>query len=226
MAPFRACVVRASPHTRGWTRSYHAGTGADHGFPAHAGMDPPSPRSMRRRAWLPRTRGDGPYRYDPEHSALKASPHTRGWTPHRCGRPRIARGFPAHAGMDRRQGRPDTRPPRLPRTRGDGPPRPHDAAWLVPASPHTRGWTRGGGPGVSAERGFPAHAGMDPWDTSASTTRPRLPRTRGDGPGPIGANLFRPLGPPAAQPSRSTWRVAVAGDVAAPQARRRSFASR
>ena len=42
----------------------------------------------------------------------------------------------------------------------------------------------------------------------------------------IGANLLRPHGPPAAQFSRSTRRVAAVGDVAAPPARRRSFASR
>ena len=42
----------------------------------------------------------------------------------------------------------------------------------------------------------------------------------------IGANLFTPPAPAAAQPSRNTRRVATVGDVAAPQARRRSFAGR
>ena len=43
---------------------------------------------------------------------------------------------------------------------------------------------------------------------------------------PIGANLFTPPAPAAARSNRSTWRAATAGAVAAPQARRRSFASR
>ena len=42
----------------------------------------------------------------------------------------------------------------------------------------------------------------------------------------IGANLFTPPAPAAARSNRSTWRAATAGAVAAPQARRRSFASR
>ena len=42
----------------------------------------------------------------------------------------------------------------------------------------------------------------------------------------ISANLFGPHGSPAAPSSRSTRRVASVGDVAAPPARRRSFASR
>ena len=42
---------------------------------------------------------------------------------------------------------------------------------------------------------------------------------------PIGANLFGPHDPPAARSSRSTPRVAAVGDVAAPRAHRRSFAS-
>ena len=41
----------------------------------------------------------------------------------------------------------------------------------------------------------------------------------------IGANLFGPHDPPAARSSRSTPRVAAVGDVAAPRAHRRSFAS-
>ena len=41
----------------------------------------------------------------------------------------------------------------------------------------------------------------------------------------MGANLFRLYGPPAGLSSRSTWRVAAVGDVAALPARRRSFAS-
>ena len=50
-----------------------------------------------------------------------APPHTRGWTllPHQ--RERDGEGSPAHAGMDPRVRGSPTTPPRLPRTRGDGP---------------------------------------------------------------------------------------------------------
>ena len=48
----------------------------------------------------------------------------------------------------------------------------------------------------------------------------------GGGQQPIGANLLTPPAPAAARSNRSTWRAATAGAVAAPQARRRSFASR
>ena len=43
---------------------------------------------------------------------------------------------------------------------------------------------------------------------------------------PIGANWFAPPAPAAPRSSRSTRRAAIADAVAAPQARRRSFASR
>ena len=76
-------------------------------------------------------------------------------------------------------------PPRLPRTRGDGPPWSRNHCRNVPASPHTRGWTRGSQQGGEAELGFPAHAGMDPGRPSARGGRSGLPRTRGDGPGMI-----------------------------------------
>ena len=52
----------------------------------------------------------------------------------------------------------------------------------IPASPHTRGWTRVEGMGLSMEQGFPAHAGMDPGTRSQYAADQWLPRTRGDGP--------------------------------------------
>ena len=54
--------VRASPHTRGWTRISGSRRGCRTGFPAHAGMDPLRPADQLGRGGLPRTRGDGPCR--------------------------------------------------------------------------------------------------------------------------------------------------------------------
>ena len=39
-APAPRVPLRASPHTRGWTRRADVGPLGDEGFPAHAGMDP------------------------------------------------------------------------------------------------------------------------------------------------------------------------------------------
>ena len=111
----------ASPHTRGWTRLARACGEIGDGFPAHAGMDPPSTTPARHRSRLPRTRGDGPItEWMPSWMAW-ASPHTRGWTRRDGPRTWHQPGFPAHAGMDPPRKRWRQQPRRLPRTRGDGP---------------------------------------------------------------------------------------------------------
>ena len=175
--------VRASPHTRGWTLRPGADDARRGGFPAHAGMDP-SPRAISRgRAWLPRTRGDGPDRGPAALRLRMASPHTRGWTRWQGRRLPRGRGFPAHAGMDPGAATAPTGVSGLPRTRGDGP---HVCCRVIrrtSASPHTRGWTPRAGPLRAQAPGFPAHAGMDPRRRRRPGRPRRLPRTRGDGPG-------------------------------------------
>ena len=114
------------------------------------------------------------------------SPHARGWTRPRPGRDRRRGGFPARAGMDPACSTCCGASARIPRTRGDGP-----GGGIAPAlgradSPHARGWTpRRGGP-RSRDVGFPARAGMDPATIAPRRRRPRIPRTRGDGPGRVG----------------------------------------
>ena len=152
----------ASPHTRGWTRFRGSMPSVPRGFPAHAGMDPDGEGPEVPRLGLPRTRGDGPSGWDEVISADKASPHTRGWTRTRTRRRTPRPGFPAHAGMDRAGRPPGPAAPRLPRTRGDGPPTAAPVRPLTRASPHTRGWTLPRAAGVPGGVGFPAHAGMDP----------------------------------------------------------------
>ena len=49
-----------SPPTRGWTVLPAARRDPADGFPAHAGMDPPSTSFIARHDWFPRPRGDGP----------------------------------------------------------------------------------------------------------------------------------------------------------------------
>ena len=182
-----------------------------HGFPAHAGMDPKYIRCASGHTadrWgFPAHAGMDPMSAGlPAGTSVRASPHTRGWTRFGDGFDRLMRRtrgdgpsstwrLPAHAGMD----------PGMDPGGGSGDVR--------EASPHTRGWThradqpagprsrwlprtRGDGPAsanASLRRpglvGFPAHAGMDP------DLRPRqrggtvdgLPRTRGDGPVDVSA---------------------------------------
>ena len=172
----------ASPHTRGWTWELRAASRAAGGFPAHAGMDPASP-GRSRFAWrLPRTRGDGPSSLSAASYIEQASPHTRGWTPDDFRQIFPECGFPAHAGMDPSRSISGGRSRRLPRTRGDGPGPDRGRGRHTPASPHTRGWTRASDRRRRPDRGFPAHAGMDPLWALLSRVEIGLPRTRGDGP--------------------------------------------
>ena len=176
----------ASPHTRGWTRSGKCRLELRLGFPAHAGMDLPSPWLPRSRRRLPRTRGDGPLRGKGRSGGAAASPHTRGWTVGHRELLGSSGGFPAHAGMDPGAGRGARRCLRLPRTRGDGPRAITSDRVMLAASPHTRGWTPCRAGAGSIGPGFPAHAGMDPSGRRRRDGRARLPRTRGDG--PVAAN--------------------------------------
>ena len=187
----------ASPHTRGWTRPWPGTTSRDAGFPAHAGMDPRQFARYLACMGLPRTRGDGPRGPRTGSTDPRASPHTRGWTHREAGdgRPRV--GFPAHAGMDRREAREDGARARLPRTRGDGPTLIGTSAGQLAASPHTRGWTHGISGRRVAAGGFPAHAGMDPSHPRRQTPGRRLPRTRGDGPPGPWSRASRSSGFPA-----------------------------
>ena len=171
-----------SPHTRGWTRDGEGLRRSHGGFPAHAGMDPPSSSPRPRRSWNPRTRGDGPGREPPKYSALVDSPHTRGWTRFQAGSFAPRHGFPAHAGMDPPHGLGSVSGLWIPRTRGDGPLAGGTDEAANEDSPHTRGWT---GTSMSLEfvaGGFPAHAGMDPCRFRRRAHHDGIPRTRGDGP--------------------------------------------
>ena len=75
----------------------------------------------------------------------------------------------------------------LPRTRGDGPVSPAARIFCSWASPHPRGWTPVRRIARPHRTGFPAPAGMDLLPDHRICIPPGLPRTRGDGPGGIGA---------------------------------------
>ena len=153
----------ASPHTRGWTVVASLEGFEVRGFPAHAGMDPLIQGGCPRSDRLPRTRGDGPPSGIRLGWTLRASPHTRGWTPSTTTPKTPRSGFPAHAGMDPARSGWSPAGSRLPRTRGDGPATRGPRGVSTRASPHTRGWTLPGQLAVGEGQGFPAHAGMDRW---------------------------------------------------------------
>ena len=173
---------RDSPHPRGWTVGGRQVVRRDLGFPAPAGMDPVRPVPPRGALRIPRTRGDGPFSSTVEAWTTPDSPHPRGWTRPGPGRRHRRRGFPAPAGMDLTET--DRRPfaEGIPRTRGDGPPNTHPEASIAADSPHPRGWTRDQRFGNLRDDGFPAPAGMDRRRRRRRNCRPRIPRTRGDGP--------------------------------------------
>ena len=145
-------------------------------------MDPRERYCRRCSSGFPRTRGDGPGSITRAESNAQVSPHTRGWTRQLCDQRLRRGGFPAHAGMDPRERTASGRTARFPRTRGDGPVSEIPCAMMQMVSPHTRGWTLRWGVARDRERGFPAHAGMDPRQIAQVAKTQGFPRTRGDGP--------------------------------------------
>jgi hypothetical protein len=103
-------------------------------------------------------------------------------TPRRSAREPRNKGSPAHAGMDPLPFVSGCLMHWLPRTRGDGPQLYLAILALIPAPPHTRGWTPRMPEYSAARSGSPAHAGMDPSVPTGTVTSGGLPRTRGDGP--------------------------------------------
>ena len=133
--------------------------------------------------------------------AREASPRTRGWTATYIRDTRCIRGFPAHAGMDP-QGWPRLLVRgRLPRARGDGPEKDKAVRAKSLASPRTRGWTPDAHLETLRQKGFPAHAGMDPRHAVDLLLLPRLPRARGDGP----LSLTVPVSSFRASPRTRGW---------------------
>ena len=186
----------APPHTRGWTPQLKEPRGKVVGSPAHAGMDPLTATDGHKLIGLPRTRGDGPAQPANGKTSAWAPPHTRGWTRRAYSAGGQPSGSPAHAGMDPLLPHPTSRTNRLPRTRGDGPPTKSPKRLKPTAPPHTRGWTRLRPFLRPADRGSPAHAGMDPDPNVRNVAFVRLPRTRGDGPLTKSPKRLKPTAPP------------------------------
>ena len=172
----------APPRTRGSPRHLPPVRHADAGSPAHAGIAPRRPGRSRRRARLPRARGDRPFSPSLTASQSSAPPRTRGSPQARHEVDGAEHGSPAHAGIAPWAREAPKRRRRLPRARGDRPltrlafPA---GAW---APPRTRGSPSGSTGASPTGNGSPAHAGIAPGASAAPASRSRLPRARGDRP--------------------------------------------
>ena len=113
---------------------------------------------------------------------MEVPPPTRGWTLFAGHKSSPVDGFPAHAGMDPGVTTMEKRHERFPRPRGDGPFSQRFRRPPRPVSPPTRGWTHHHPCQPLGQRGFPAHAGMDPRHRREHVAAEGFPRPRGDGP--------------------------------------------
>ena len=172
----------APPLTRGSTRSPSTVSEHYRGSPAHAGIDLPHPAHGVTLLWLPRSRGDRPWKKRVFSPEPKAPPLTRGSTPDCWTRYATERGSPAHAGIDPWAARAARYAIWLPRSRGDRPVKATVKYDRSRAPPLTRGSTLPITSIVGSNSGSPAHAGIDLLKWSRVRQRPRLPRSRGDRP--------------------------------------------
>ena len=181
---FTACVATDgdSPHARGWTDALPRCGEIASGFPARAGMDPADGPGAAPPAGIPRTRGDGPRSDGTPPPPRRDSPHARGWTRTTTACAGAEDGFPARAGMDRKEVCVKQIIVRIPRTRGDGPAARPIVRGARPDSPHARGWTLDKRRNLMRLWGFPARAGMDRLQPLPHIPTDGIPRTRGDGP--------------------------------------------
>ncbi len=172
----------AAPHARGSTLQVRKGLKAEVGCPACAGIDPQRSKLGAPPLRLPRMRGDRPSAGVMSFGAFAAAPHARGSTRRRGTAALRLDGCPACAGIDPRRTSARRASARLPRMRGDRPPRPTPRWSPRWAAPHARGSTLAEGLGARGARGCPACAGIDPSGPPRITRCSRLPRMRGDRP--------------------------------------------
>ncbi len=152
---------RGSPRTRGSTGTARRKVSKCAGFPAHAGINRCSMPSRNAPSRVPRARGDQPWFRQIFPGAKLGSPRTRGSTAGSCLSHRYPGGFPAHAGINRMHRRACPVSRRVPRARGDQPAFTMMSPWHGMGSPRTRGSTAHSDAVKMAERGFPAHAGIN-----------------------------------------------------------------
>ncbi len=181
-ALLRGDMKTATPHARGSTHTITAGITVAVGYPACAGIDPPTLSTSTTGRGLPRMRGDRPYGETQDQALSEATPHARGSTLWAQILPGWERGYPACAGIDPPFPYEDTLFCWLPRMRGDRPKIPRKKTQCKTATPHARGSTATTLASLFPTIGYPACAGIDPGRAGENGPGPRLPRMRGDRP--------------------------------------------
>ena len=150
-------------------------------------------------------RGDRPAIQKGGSPSNLATPHARGSTPPGAPFPPVSRGYPACAGIDRGVTGAGSFRRWLPRMRGDRPFTSEERDTHNTATPHARGSTVERKLREMFSRGYPACAGIDPWDKVKVMSDNGLPRMRGDRPTD---QVFRIKVSPATPHARgSTWAV-------------------
>jgi len=134
-------VFGFTPHARGSTRIYQVGFWSFLVYPACAGIDPTQHTYTHHTTSLPRMRGDRPMRIPSIFPPRQFTPHARGSTPGGPWSWRALDVYPACAGIDRKSFRPNSAKSRLPRMRGDRPPRGGQCPTARRFTPHARGST-------------------------------------------------------------------------------------
>src|SRR6266540_2264320 len=155
---WRPSTRTASPRSRGSAPCGSLRPADDAGFPALAGIGPPSPSRRPTCSRLPRARGDRPGGAPLRRAGRRASPRSRGSAPRRAGHPLPPPGFPALAGIGLQGAFSFSITGGLPRARGDRPVKDRGPIPKGTASPRSRGSARGMADPTDVAGGFPALA--------------------------------------------------------------------
>ena len=187
-----------SPPARGWSRREPRRRARCRVLPASAGMVPTSEGDCVMPLCAPRQRGDGPSPILNRYARVACSPPARGWSRSRLTAEPMRSVLPASAGMVPTRTPSACSMPCAPRQRGDGPLAVQDAVTPTKCSPPARGWSSISGARSITRPVLPASAGMVPEPAAATSSPPRAPRQRGDGPKQVRDELL-PVGcsPPA-----------------------------
>ena len=127
-------------------------------------------------------RGDRPFYHPRPRCRKQATPHARGSTSLPPVTVHISFGYPACAGIDLDKACISLFDLRLPRMRGDRPPKKPLPRPRPRATPHARGSTVSFALLDTGPYGYPACAGIDLCQTATRPSSCRLPRMRGDRP--------------------------------------------
>jgi len=172
----------STPHARGSTLPGLLGPLYLYVYPACAGIHPMLKIFSLCCLSLPRMRGDPPCCLTFHKQGSMSTPHARGSTPTPARYSSMLVVYPACAGIHLRKYSDSLLMFRLPRMRGDPPPRDGIGFLNIVSTPHARGSTLGQAPLDDVGYVYPACAGIHPCRRLRLCWMSCLPRMRGDPP--------------------------------------------